>query len=139
MIFVKSIIVLTLLRKNTCLKNPSCIDLIITNKPRSSEGSMTIEAGLSDFHKLSLTVIKVFYKKQKSNIIKYGSCRNFDNEAFISNLGGVFSEICNEHELLSLSLEIFKNIVDHTLKTHAPLKKQYLRANQAPFINRKIN
>ena len=79
---------------------------------------MTIEAGLSDFHKLSLTVIKVFYKKQKSNIIKYGSCRNFDNEAFISNLGGVFSEICNEHELLSL--EIFKNIVDHTLKKAQP-------------------
>ena len=67
MIFVKSMIVLTLLRKNTCLKNPSCIDLIITNKPRSSEGSMTIEAGLSDFHKLSLTVIS-FPQKAK---VKY--------------------------------------------------------------------
>ena len=48
-----------------------------------------------------------------------------------------FSEICNENELLSF--ETFKNIVDHTLQTNAPLKKRYVRANQAPFMNRKIN
>ena len=82
---------------------------------------MTIGTGLSDFHKLSLTVMKVFYKKQKSNIIKYRSYRNFDNQAFISNLRVAFSEICNENELLSF--KTFKNIVDHTLETHAPLKK----------------
>ena len=32
-----------------------------------------------------------------------------------------------------------KNILDHTLETHAPLKKLYVRANQSPFINRKTN
>ena len=98
---------------------------------------MTIGTGLSDFHKLSLTVMKVFYKKQKSNIIKYRSYRNLDNETFISNLRVAFSEIYNENELLSF--ESFKNIVDHTLETHAPLRKLYVRANQVPFINRKIN
>ena len=69
MIFIKSMIVLTLFKKNTCLKNlqnPSCIDLIITNKPRSFERSLTIETGLSEFNKLSLTVTKVFYKSQIS-------------------------------------------------------------------------
>ena len=69
MIFIKSKIVLTLFKKNTCLKNlqnPSCIDLIITNKPRSFERSLTIETGLSEFNKLSLTVTKVFYKSQIS-------------------------------------------------------------------------
>ena len=62
---------------------------------------MTIGTGLSDFHKLSLTVMKVFYKKQKSSINKYLNYRNFDNEAFISSLRVVFSQICNENELLS--------------------------------------
>ena len=98
---------------------------------------MIIETGLSDFHKLSLTVMKVFYKKQKPNIIKYRSYRNFDNEAFISNLRFTFSETCNENEILSF--KTFKNIVDHTLETQAPLKKRYVRATQALFINRKIN
>ena len=60
---------------------------------------MTIETGLFHFLKLSLMVMKVFYKKQKPNIIKYRSYRNFDNEAFISNLGVAFSEIYNENKL----------------------------------------
>ena len=77
---------------------------------------MTIETGLSHFLKLSLMVMKVFYKKQKPNIIKYRSYRNFDNEAFISKLRVAFSEIYNENELLRF--ETFKNIVDHTLETH---------------------
>ena len=98
---------------------------------------MTIETGLSDFHKLPLAVIKVFYKKQQPNTIKYSSYQKFDNDAFIRNLRVVFSEICNENELLSF--ETFKNIVDHTLETHTPLKRRYERANQSSFINRKIN
>ena len=47
---------------------------------------MTIETELSDFHKSSLMVMKVFFKTQKPNTIKYRSYRNFDNEAFIGNL-----------------------------------------------------
>ena len=81
--------------------------------------------------------MKVFYEKLKSNIIKYCSYGNCDNEALISNLRFAFSKICNENELLYF--ETFKNIFDHTLETPAPLKKQFVRVNEAPFINRKIN
>ena len=81
--------------------------------------------------------MKVFYKKLKSNIIKYCSYGNCDNEALISNLRVAFSKICNENELLYF--ETFKNIFDHTLEIPAPLKKQFVRVNEAPFINRKIN
>ena len=54
-----------LLDKPTCYKNPthlSCVDLIITNKPRSFQNSCTFETGLSDFHKMTLTR-KRFSKK----------------------------------------------------------------------------
>ena len=47
---------------------------------------MVIETGLSDFHKMSLTVMKDFYKKQSPNIIRYRSYRNFDNEIFINEV-----------------------------------------------------
>ena len=33
-------------------ENPSCIDLILTNSPRSFQNSNVFETGLSDFHKL---------------------------------------------------------------------------------------
>ena len=56
--------------KNPC--NPSCIDLSLTNRPRSFQNTLTIEtAGISDFHKMVITVMKVFYKKQKPKIIEY--------------------------------------------------------------------
>ena len=60
-----------LIKHNTYFKNPSkpsCIDLIITNRPKSFQNSVTVETRLSDFHKMTLTVIKVFYKKQKTKL-----------------------------------------------------------------------
>ena len=43
---------------------------------------MTVETGLSDFHKMMLTVMKVFYKKQKQkpNIVTYRNYKHFSNE-----------------------------------------------------------
>ena len=61
-------------KDKTCFKNPinpNCIELIITNRPKSFQESEVIETGLSDFHKMSLTVMKVFYNKQKPKIIQY--------------------------------------------------------------------
>ena len=58
----------------TCLKNPynpSCIELFITNRQKSFQNSTVIENCFSDLHKMSLTVIKVFYKKQRRKIVRY--------------------------------------------------------------------
>ena len=77
-----------LIKDNTCFKNPekpSCIDLIITNRPKSFQNSVTLETGLSDFHKMTLTVMKVFYKKQKPTIITHRSYKNFSNEIFMAD------------------------------------------------------
>ena len=46
-----------LVKQNTCFKNsdkPTCIDLILTNCPRSFQNTGTFETGLSDFHKRTL-------------------------------------------------------------------------------------
>ena len=51
----------SLIKVPTCLKNPenpSCIDLILTNNPLSFQNSGIIETGLSDFHKMIVTVMK---------------------------------------------------------------------------------
>ena len=51
----------SLLRKPTCFKNPdnpTCIDTILANRQKRFQNSTIIEAGLPDFHKLSL-----YYKK----------------------------------------------------------------------------
>ena len=47
---------------------------------------MVIEIGMSGFHKTTLTVTKVFYCKQKADIVQYRDYKNFSNEAFLNNL-----------------------------------------------------
>ena len=49
-----------IIKENTCFKNPanpSCIDLFITNMSEWFQDSMTIETRLSDFHKISLSIM----------------------------------------------------------------------------------
>ena len=95
---------------------------------------MTIETGLSDFHKMTISVMKIFYKKQKPNIIRYRNYKNFNNELFVNDVEELTSKY-NE----PLKFESFNNIVDKILEKHAPMKKRFVRANQAPFVNKKIS
>ena len=47
----------SIIKKPTCHKNsdnPSCIDLILTNKPLSFQNACVPETGLSDFHRMIL-------------------------------------------------------------------------------------
>ena len=56
----------SLIKEPPCYKNPnkpSCIDLILINKQRSFQHSCVIETGLSNFHKMTVTVIKIFFEK----------------------------------------------------------------------------
>ena len=95
-----------LIKEKTCFKNPqnpSCIDLILTNRSKSFQDSMVIEKSLSDFHKMSLTVMKVFYKKQKPNIITYRSYKHFDNEAFLTDIQNHLSEEYDQNPDLTFS------------------------------------
>ena len=51
-----------LIKVPTGFKNPnkpSCIDLLLTNFAKTFLKSQTLEAGLSDFHKLMLTFVKI--------------------------------------------------------------------------------
>ena len=55
-----------LVKEPKCYKNvdkPTSIDLILTNHARCFQHSGIHEAGLSDFHKLTFTVLKMFYTK----------------------------------------------------------------------------
>ena len=75
-----------LIKDNTCFKNqlkPSCIDLITTNRPKSFQHSVTVGIGLSNVHKITLTVMKVFCIKQKANIVMYRNFKHFSNETFM--------------------------------------------------------
>ena len=86
-----------LIDEPTCFKNPqnpSTIDLILTNRPRCFQNSTTIETGLSDFHKLTITVMKSYYPKQTPLIRIYREYKNFDQSLFENKL---LHELYNVH------------------------------------------
>ena len=56
-----------LVKEKTCFKNvsnASCIDLFLTNNALSFQHTEIVSTGLSDFHKLVLTVLKNYLEKQ---------------------------------------------------------------------------
>ena len=72
-----------LIRQSAYYKNPSnpvCIDLILTNVPRSFQSTCVVETGLSDFHLMTLTVMRKSFAKYQPKIINYRSYKNFSNE-----------------------------------------------------------
>ena len=52
-------------------KNPTCIDLILTNRLRSFQDSTVAETGLSDFHNMCVTVMKTYHCRQRPSVITY--------------------------------------------------------------------
>ena len=46
---------------------------------------MVFETGLSDFDKMSVTVMKMYYAKQKPSVVHYRKCKNFGNDFFIKD------------------------------------------------------
>ena len=86
--FCKSYSFNSLIKQPTCFKNPknpSCIDLILTSKPRSFQTKCVIETGLSDFHRMTISVLKMHFRKLPPKIISYRDFKKFDNERFMDS------------------------------------------------------
>lgn len=117
-----------LIKEPTCFKNPtnpSCIDLILTNRPRSFQNSTVIGTGLSDFHRMTLTVMKMYFEKPKPHIVTYRDYRNFSRDAFQSDILNCIGNVSiNEYKS-------FHNFILETLDKHTATKKRYVTANQA--------
>ena len=107
-----------LVKQKTCFKNPknpSCVDVILTNSPRSFRNSNVFEAGLSDFHKLTSTVLKQYFPKLKPKVVNYRDYRKFRNEEFRIQLD---NEIL-KHDISNMEYQHFLDIFVEVLNKHA--------------------
>lgn len=75
--------------------------------------------------------MKVFYEKQPSNIVRYYNYENLVMKFSLTILESISLKIQS-----FLSSDSFKRTIDKTLEKYVPLKKRYVRANQAPFMNK---
>ena len=121
-----------IVKDKTCFKNPnnpSCIDLFLTNSPDSFHSTQAISTGLSDVHKLVMTVMKTSFKTQKGKQIYYRDYKKFDNYNFKKELRESLQNNVNNYET-------FEHIFLDKLEKYAPLKQKITRANHAPYMNK---
>ena len=71
------------IRQSTCYKRPSntiCIDLILVTTPQKFKGTGVLETGLSNFHLITVTVMRKIFRKLKPRTLYYRSYKHFSNE-----------------------------------------------------------
>ena len=124
-----------LVKEKTCFKNvnnPSCVDLIITNQPNLFQHTTALSTGLSDFHKMVVSMFKASFEKRAPKQITYRTYKDFDQIRFNSDL-----QYALEKHIIS-SYKEFENIFLAILEKHAPTKTKKVRANQAPYMTKAL-
>ena len=96
------------------------------------QNTITVFAGISDFHKLVLTVLKINFTKSKPKETIYKDYKNFDS--FLFN-----DEIKNVLDLDKInSYAMFEELLLKVVYKHAPVNKKFVRANNAKYISKPL-
>ena len=112
-----------LVKYPTCYKNlskPTCTDLILAHFPKSFQHTQTVESGLTDIQKITLTLLKTHFLRLKASLVSYRDYKGFMNNYFRSELLQVINS-------LELDITIFKDLqytLQRVLDKHALLKKR---------------
>ena len=78
----------------------------------------------------------MYHCRQKPSVITYRKFKDFSNIEFMKDLEGHLTKF--EH-FGNIPPNLLKETVNIVLEKHAPTKKKYVRANQAPFITKTLN
>ena len=123
-----------LVQQKTCFKitnNPSCINLFVTNSHKSFQNTITFSSDLSDFFKMILTILKSTFPKVTPKQIVHRKFKNFD-------LNNFKNEIRTKMQSID-KYETFEEEFLKVLNKHAPLKRNFIRANHVPYMTKNMH
>ena len=89
----------------------------------------TVSTGLSDFHKMIITVMRTTFPKAEPTVITYRKMSNYNSDDFSKDL---------EEKLKGqpFTYAAFEKTFLETLEIHAPQKTKTVRANNKPYLNK---
>ena len=122
-----------LVREKACFKNienPSCIYLFITNSHKSFQNTTVLSSGLSDCHKMIVTVMKSTFPRNEPKIVYYRDHKSSIERKFRNDL---------KNELqrkVPKDYHTFHDLFIKVLYKHFPYKKKTFRANHKPYISK---
>ena len=133
-----------LIKDDTCFssiaKHPSLIDIILTNRSQSFQNSVAMETGVSDHHKMIVTVMKNHIIRLQPYKIQYRNYQGFSPDAFVNDLihtdlGAALHYSRDANVVYNDFCSRFRKVLDR----HAPLKSKFIRGNQAPFMTKELS
>ena len=117
-------------KEPTCFKsrsNPNSTDLLIFKRRRQYR----VRTGLSDFHKMVVSVLKYTFQGSGPKELVYRDYKNFDTVIFKRELEDKLNQQINEYKH-------FQQIFLEILNIHASIKKKLLGANHAPYMTKAL-
>ena len=107
---------------------------MLTNKLHPLQTMCFIETGLSDYQRMTISALKIYFRKYTRKVISYRDFKKIGNERFMNSLLSLLS--------MKNILIIVKNLTNilkfcHILlNTYAAKKKKYIRENDKPFMTK---
>ena len=124
-----------LVKENTCFKGPpKCYDMILTNRKYHFQNTLALTTGFSDFHKMTVTVLKTEFVKSDPIQLNYRDYKNYDPVKFREELN--YKILANECSFTDF--REFQSILCELLDKHAPMKIKKVRANNSPFMTKSL-
>ena len=110
--------------------------MMLTNRPRSFRNASLIEIGLSDCHKMIVSVFRAFFKRLPAKVIECRNYKTLDQNEFLRNLDQelIKSNSLDDEQRYDIFTSIFRKVLDK----HAPLKMKKLRGSQAKFMTKEL-
>ena len=102
-----------------------------TTSYRSFHNSCAIEMGLSDFHKMIVTVMKTHFQKNEPKIVQYKNYNNSSAEEYHQYI----LRLVSSRDLTRSRFDTFITKCKDAFNIRAPIKRKYLRSNQSPFMD----
>ena len=121
----------------TCFENPenpSSTDLLLTNSENNFDKALVLESGLSGFHKVVVSVLKSYFKKEDPKVMIYRDYKYFEDEKFSNDLENELSEIGS----LTLNYDLLRNVCMDVVNKHAPMKRKYIMTNHAEYMDKEL-
>ena len=108
---------------------------MLTNSKNNFDERSVLESDLSDFDKLAVSVLKIYFKKEAPKVNIYRDYKYFEDEKFSNKLENELTKIGS----LILNYDIFKNVCMNVVNKHVTLQKKYIRANHEEYMDKELS
>ena len=130
-----------LVKEATCFtknSDPSLVDVFLTNRPRTFNGTLVCDTGLSDVHRLVACVMKNKLKAKPKEKTMHRCFKNLDENALRHDIETAPLHVAEIFDELDDVCWMQEKLLSAIIDEHIPVKERKQRHIKAPFMNGKL-